>query len=69
MFYRKWRRYDPNGTEFIPYKQLFDFVADLEKPFCIPKPNRLKLISMDFPIYKINKNDSVHRNDILGLRK
>ncbi len=67
MFYRKWRRYDPNGTEFIPYKQLSDFVADLGKPFCIPKPNRFKLISMDFPIYKINKTDSIHRNDILGL--
>ena len=67
MFNKIWQRYDPDGTEFIPYNKLSDFVAGLEKPFCIPKPNRSKLISMDFPIYKINKNDSVHRYDILGL--
>ncbi len=64
MFFRIWQTYDPDGTEYIPYKQLSDFVADLEKPFCIPQPNRLKLISMNFPICQ---NDTVHCNDILGL--
>jgi acid phosphatase class B len=66
MFYRIWQRYDPDSTEFIPYNQLFDFVANLERPFCIPKPNRLKLISMNFPVCQ---NDLVHCGDILGLYK
>ena len=69
MFNRIWQTYDPDGTEFILYSELFDFVANLEKPFRIRQPNRSKLISMDFPLYKINENDSVYRNDIVGLYK
>ena len=63
MYYEIWQKYDPNGTEFIPYNEMFDFVADLEKPLGIPRPNRLKLISMDLPICE---NDMVYCVDILG---
>ena len=63
MFYEIWQRYDPKCTEFIPYSQLFDFVAKLEAPLGLPQPNRFKLISMNLPIYK---NDMVHCHDILG---
>ena len=60
--FAKWQKFDPNGTEFINYNQLSDFVESLEKPLGIPKPNRLKLISMDLTICE---KDRVHCVDIL----
>lgn len=62
MYYELWQKYDPNGTEFISYDVLSDFVDKLEEPLGIKKPNRLKLISMDLIICKGNM---VHCTDIL----
>jgi hypothetical protein len=62
MYYEVWQRYDPDGTEFISYDKLSDFVDSLEPPLRIEKPNRLKLISMNLTICEKNL---VHCVDIL----
>ena len=62
MYYEMWQKYDPNGTEFISYKMLSDFVDDLDPPLGIPKPNKLKLISLNITICQDNK---LHCSDIL----
>ena len=64
MFYEMWQKYDPNCIEFIPYTQLFDFVRNLGKPLGIPRPNRLKIISLNLTVCE---SDMVHCSDILGL--
>ena len=63
MYYELWQKYDPNGTEFIPYETLSDFVSNLDKPLGIGQPNRLKLISFNLAICE---NDTLHCSDILG---
>src|SRR5699024_7413087 len=50
MYYEIWQKFDPKGTQFIPFSRLLDFVHTLEEPLQIPKPNKFKLISMDIPI-------------------
>ena len=62
MYYELWQNYDPDGTEFIPYSELSNFVNTLEEPLGIKKPNRLKLISMNLIICK---GDLIHCSDIL----
>ncbi|KAG9508996.1 Sodium channel protein type 10 subunit alpha, partial [Fragariocoptes setiger] len=54
MYYEIWQRFDPRGTQFLPYDKLSDFVDALEDPLRIPKPNRLALAVMDINIYKGN---------------
>ncbi|CAF1006440.1 unnamed protein product [Rotaria sordida] len=67
MYYEKWQRLDPSGSQFIQYDQLSDFVDGLEPPLRIPKPNHLLLVAMDLPICE---NDRMHCVDILdGLTK
>jgi hypothetical protein len=56
-----------NGSQFIRYDQLPDFVDGLEAPLRIPKPNHLLLVAMDLPICE---DDRMHCVDILdGLTK
>ncbi|KAL4228301.1 hypothetical protein ACF0H5_013732 [Mactra antiquata] len=62
MFYSVWERYDPLATQFIKYEQLSHFVADLEPPLCIPKPNEIALVSFDLPIVE---GDKLHCLDVL----
>jgi hypothetical protein len=62
MYYEKWQRFDPSGSQFIQYHQLSDFIANLEPPLCIPKPNHLIVVRMNLPICK---NDRMHCVDIL----
>ncbi len=62
MFYVVWERYDPYATQFIRNEQLSDFVADLEEPLGIPKPNEIALVSFDLPIME---DDRIHCLDIL----
>jgi voltage-gated sodium channel type II alpha len=50
MYYEIWQKFDPKGTQFIPFSALPEFVHALEEPLQIPKPNKYKLISMDIPI-------------------
>ncbi|CAF3763063.1 unnamed protein product [Rotaria sp. Silwood1] len=67
MYYEKWQRLDPSGSQFIRYDQLSNFVDGLEPPLRIPKPNHLLLVAMDLPICE---NDRMHCVDILdGLTK
>ncbi|XP_070174402.1 sodium channel protein 1 brain-like isoform X2 [Littorina saxatilis] len=62
MFYSVWQRYDPHATQFIPYQMLSDFVADLDAPLGIEKPNEIALVSINLPILQ---GDRVHCLDIL----
>lgn len=55
-------RYDPHATQFIPFTQLSDFIASLDPPLGIPKPNTVALVSFNLPIAKGNK---IHCLDIL----
>jgi hypothetical protein len=67
MYYEKWQRLDPSGSQFIRYDQLPDFVDGLEAPLRIPKPNHLLLVAMDITICE---DDRIHCVDILdGLTK
>ena len=61
----KWRflgRYDPHATQFISFGQMSDFIASLDSPLGIPKPNILALVSFDLPIAK---GDKIHCLDVL----
>ncbi|XP_025077610.1 sodium channel protein 1 brain-like isoform X3 [Pomacea canaliculata] len=62
VFYQIWQIYDPKATQFINYSQLSDFVADLEPPLGIEKPNEIALVSFNLPIMP---GDKIHCLDIL----
>ena len=62
MYYEKWQRVDPSGSQFIPYDQLSDFVDNLEPPLRIPKPNHLILVGVNLTICE---GDRIHCVDIL----
>ena len=55
-------RYDPHATQFIHFSQLSDFIASLDPPLGISKPNTVALVSFNLPISKGNK---IHCLDIL----
>jgi hypothetical protein len=50
MYYEIWAQFDPDGTQYIKYQQLSDFLHVLEPPMQIHKPNKFKIIAMDIPI-------------------
>ncbi|KAJ8963353.1 hypothetical protein NQ318_018825 [Aromia moschata] len=62
MFYIRWSKYDPHATQFIRFSQLSDFIASLDPPLGISKPNTVALVSFNLPIAKGNK---IHCLDIL----
>nr|XP_013800482.1 PREDICTED: sodium channel protein type 4 subunit alpha-like [Apteryx mantelli mantelli] len=62
MFYETWEKFDPDATQFIEYSTLSDFVDTLQEPLKIPKPNKIKLITMDLPMVA---GDKIHCLDIL----
>lgn len=62
MFYLVWERFDPLATQFIKYEQLSNFVAELDPPLSIPKPNEIALVSFDLPIAE---GDKLHCLDVL----
>ncbi|KAK9873793.1 hypothetical protein WA026_002151 [Henosepilachna vigintioctopunctata] len=62
MFYIRWSKYDPHATQFIRFTQLSDFIASLDPPLGISKPNTVALVSFNLPIAKGNK---IHCLDIL----
>lgn len=55
-------RYDPHATQFIRFGQLSDFIASLDPPLGISKPNTVALVSFNLPIAKGNR---IHCLDIL----
>ncbi|XP_018330937.1 sodium channel protein para isoform X3 [Agrilus planipennis] len=62
MYYEIWQNFDPEGTQYIRYDQLSDFLDVLEPPLQIHKPNKYKIVSMDIPICK---GDMMYCVDIL----
>ena len=50
MYYEIWQQFDPEGTQYVRFSQLSDFLDVLEPPLQIHKPNKYKIISMDIPI-------------------
>ncbi|XP_069138424.1 sodium channel protein 1 brain-like isoform X2 [Argopecten irradians] len=61
-FYVVWEKYDPLATQYIKYEQLSTFVADLDPPLGIPKPNEIALVACDLPIME---GDKIHCLDVL----
>lgn len=55
-------RYDPHATQFIHFSQVSDFLASLDPPLGIPKPNTVALVSFNLPI---SSGDKIHCLDIL----
>lgn len=66
MYHDIWMQFDPNGTQYIRFDELYDFLAALRPPLRIPKPNKFKSIAMDIPICK---GDLIYRQDILDAVK
>jgi len=62
MYYEIWQQFDPDGTQYIRYDQLPDFLDVLEPSLQIHKPNKYKIVSMDIPICR---GDLMHCADIL----
>ncbi|XP_066905494.1 sodium channel protein 60E [Halyomorpha halys] len=62
MFYIRWSKFDPHATQFIRFSQLSEFIASLDPPLGIPKPNTVALVSFNLPIARGNK---IHCLDIL----
>uniref|UniRef100_A0A3B3SXP9 Sodium channel protein n=1 Tax=Paramormyrops kingsleyae TaxID=1676925 RepID=A0A3B3SXP9_9TELE len=62
MFYEVWEKFDTEATQFIEYSMLSNFADSLREPLRIPKPNKIKLISMDLPMVS---GDRIHCLDIL----
>ncbi|RXN21148.1 sodium channel type 4 subunit alpha B [Labeo rohita] len=62
MFYETWEKFDPTASQFITYSKLSEFCDTLKDPLRIPKPNTLKLITMDLPMVP---GDKIHCLDIL----
>ncbi|XP_055854988.1 sodium channel protein para isoform X47 [Episyrphus balteatus] len=62
MYYEIWQQFDPEGTQYIRYDQLSEFLDVLEPPLQIHKPNKYKIISMDIPICR---GDLMYCVDIL----
>ena len=52
LFYEIWQEFDPDGTQYMAYKNLAEFLDVLEAPLQIPKPNKFKIIHMDIPIVR-----------------
>nr|XP_057904168.1 sodium channel protein type 4 subunit alpha B isoform X2 [Doryrhamphus excisus] len=61
-FEETWERFDPQASQSIHYSQLSDFFDALPDPLRIPKPNRIKLVSMDLPLLA---GDQIDRADVL----
>jgi voltage-gated sodium channel type II alpha len=62
MYYEIWQQFDPDGSQYIRYDQLTEFLDVLEPPLQIHKPNKYKIISMDIPICR---GDKMYCVDIL----
>ncbi|XP_070827526.1 sodium channel protein type 4 subunit alpha B-like [Chaetodon trifascialis] len=62
-FYKTWRKFDPEDSQFIQYSKLSDFCDALRHPLRIPKPNTIKLIHMDLPLFP---GDKIHCVDVFA---
>ena len=55
-------RFDPHASQFIVFGVLTDFVASLDPPLGIARPNMAALVNLDIPIAS---GDRLHCLDIL----
>ena len=62
MFYVVWEQYDPLATQYIKLEQLSDFLADLEDPLGVAKPNGMAVVAFNLPIVE---GDRIHCLDVL----
>ena len=53
LFYEVWREFDPEGSQYMPFANLSEFLDVLEPPLQIPAPNKFKIIQLDIPIVKL----------------
>ena len=58
LFYEIWQEFDPDGTQYMPYKNLTEFLDVLEPPLQIAKPNKFKIVHMDIPICRYTNPES-----------
>lgn len=61
-YYTAWGVFVPNGKQYLPLDRLSEFVASLDKPFKIPKPNSDVLRQLDIPV---REGELVHCFDLL----
>nr|KAF6451090.1 sodium voltage-gated channel alpha subunit 7 [Molossus molossus] len=61
-FFQVWKRFDPDGTQYIDSSKLSDFAAALDPPLSVAKPNKGQLVAMDLPMAV---GDRIHCLDIL----
>ncbi|KAK2842853.1 hypothetical protein Q5P01_013053 [Channa striata] len=62
MFYKTWRKFDPNASQVIQHSQLSDLCDSLRAPLRIPKANTVSLTHMDLPRLP---GDKIHCLDVL----
>jgi len=73
-YYDTWKEFDPKAKQFISYKDLSDFLAKVQRPFRIPKPNDNFISRTGCPVregYKIHCLDllQVLIKEIIGEDK
>merc|ERR1719433_158525 len=66
LFYEIWQEFDPDGTQYIDYKALSEFLDVLEQPLQIGRPNKFKIIHMDIPIVRWTdpENGEIHEDKV-----
>ncbi|KAK7492683.1 hypothetical protein BaRGS_00016162 [Batillaria attramentaria] len=62
MFYIHWEQFDPGATQYIGYEELSNFLHELEPPFRIEKPNKLRIAQFNLDIVE---GDRIHCLDVL----
>lgn len=62
MFYVVWEKYDPLASQYIKLELLSDFLAELDDPLGVPKPNGMAVVAFCLPIVE---GDRVHCLDVL----
>ncbi len=58
LFYETWQEFDPQGSQYIDYENLSEFLDVLEAPLQIPRPNKFKIINVDVPIVQFTNPDT-----------
>ena len=65
LFYEIWQEFDPDGTQYMPYKALSEYLDVLDPPLQIPKPNKFKIIHMDIPIVRYTNADGEVKDNMV----
>lgn len=65
LFYEIWQEFDPDGTQYMAYKCLSEFLDVLEPPLQISKPNKFKIIHMDIPIVRYTNAENEIKDNMV----